>query len=92
MIFIKSNIFFYNIKETYWRSIYEILAETMKTDELLNQTEFSESNIDSSGLLDHFDLYIADAKNCFNRVTLIITIFHSIWTHSNTNHFQYFVK
>jgi hypothetical protein len=50
------------------------------------------SETDSNNLLDSFDLYLADEKNCFNEVSLIIALFHSIWCHSSANHFQYFVK
>jgi mediator of RNA polymerase II transcription subunit 23 len=76
-----------NLPDSYWQPIYETLAEVMKTDELLNST--------SSGqfvLFDQLDLYLADEKGCFNRLTLITTIMHSVWTHSSANHFQYFAK
>lgn len=64
----------------------------MKTDELLNSVDLIENNSNSTFLLDHFDLYLAEEKNCFNKVTLVVTLFHSIWCHSSANHFQYFVK
>lgn len=61
----------------------------MSTHPSLNQTE---TVIGESNLLDSFDLYLADEKGCFNEVSLIIGLFHSIWCHSSANHFQYFVK
>lgn len=61
----------------------------MSNDATLKTTE---PPVSESNLLDSFDLYLADEKNCFNQVTLIIALFHSVWCHSNANHFQYFVK
>lgn len=80
-----------NLPEPYWYSIYERLANIMKTNALLNSTD-STGDHTNSKLFDHFDLFLAEEKNCFDEVTLIIALFHSIWCHSNANHFQYFVK
>ncbi len=80
-----------NLPESSWYSIYERLASIMKTHGLLNATNPS-GHQTSSKLFDHFDLYLAEEKDCFDEVTLIIALFHSIWCHSSTNHFQYFVK
>ena len=61
----------------------------MLNDEMLNTTE---PNKDPNFLLEHFDLLIADEKNIFNKATLIVTLFHSIWCHSSANHYYYFIK
>jgi mediator of RNA polymerase II transcription subunit 23 len=76
-----------NMPDSYWQPIYERIAQVMLSHSSLNQTDGGDSN-----LLDSFDLYLADEKNCFNEVSLIIALFHSIWCHSSANHFQYFVK
>ena len=75
-----------NLPESYWSPIYERIADMMQTHPLLNSVEF---NIN---LFDHFDICLAEEKHCFDEVTLIIAIFHSIWCHSSANHFQYFIK
>ncbi|CAF0729586.1 unnamed protein product [Brachionus calyciflorus] len=80
-----------SLPEPYWYSIYEIIAETMRTDEILNRYGPLDNN-QSSTLFDQFDLFLADEKNCFNRLTLVIALFHSIWCHANANHFQYFFR
>ena len=78
-----------NLPEPYWHPIYELLADTMKTDELLNATEpLREANF----LLEHFDLFLADEKSILTPATLVVTLFHSIWCHSSANHFYYFIK
>jgi hypothetical protein len=77
-----------NLPDSYWQPIYDTLAEVMRTDELLN----SDLPIDGNVLFDQLDLNLADEKGCFNRLTLITTLIHSVWSHSNANHFQYFVK
>jgi mediator of RNA polymerase II transcription subunit 23 len=84
-----------NLPEPYWYPVYELLAETMKTDELLNSTTTTtatETNQDANFLLEHFDLFLADEKNILTPVTLVVTLFHSIWCHSSANHFYYFIK
>jgi hypothetical protein len=63
----------------------------MKTHSLLNSTDPAGHHTNSK-LFDHFDLNLAEEKNCFDEVTLMIALFHSIWCHSNANHFQYFAK
>jgi len=78
-----------NLPETYWQPIYERLEDIMKNHALLNNTE---PQLQSAKLFDHFDLFLAEEKGCFNEVTLIIVLFHSIWCHSSVNQFQYFVK
>ena len=80
-----------NLPEPYWHSIYERLAKIMKTHNLLNSND-SSGHHTSSKLFDHFDIQLAEEKNCFDEITLIIALFHSIWCHSSANHFQYFVK
>ena len=47
----------------------------MSNDATLKTTE---PPVSESNLLDSFDLYLADEKNCFNQVTLIIALFHSV--------------
>ncbi len=78
-----------NLPEPYWYPVYELLAEIMKTDELLNSVNPLN---DANFLLEHFDLFLADEKNILSPATLIVTIFHSIWCHSSANHFYYFIK
>ncbi len=80
-----------NLPEAHWYCIYERLAIIMKTNDLLNSKNLSGHHT-SSKLFDHFDLLLAEQKNCFDEVTLVIALFHSIWCHASTNHFQYFVK
>lgn len=80
-----------NLPESYWHSIYEHMASIMKTHTLLNSNDPSHHHA-SSKLFDHFDLFLAEEKNCFDEITLTIALFHSIWCHSSANHFQYFVK
>lgn len=87
-----NHILFSSFKESYWRPIYEIVVDIMKTDESLNRTEPPTFNEDPNELFINFDLYLANARHNFNRVTLIITLIHSIWCHSNTNHFNHFVS
>jgi mediator of RNA polymerase II transcription subunit 23 len=79
------------LKDSYWQPIYERIAQVMLSHPSLNQTS-EPSETDPNNLLDSFDLYLADEKSCFNEVSLIIALFHSIWCHSSANHFQYFVK
>ena len=79
-----------NLPEPYWYPVYELLAEIMKTDELLNSTEPPKD--DANFLLEHFDLFLADEKSIVTPATLIVTLFHSIWCHSSANHFYYFIK
>jgi hypothetical protein len=65
----------------------------MKNNQLLNPIDNNmEINEATNSLLDRFDLYVAEEKNCFDELTLIITIFHSVWCHSNASHFQFFIK
>ena len=63
----------------------------MKTDESLTRSEPVKGQ-EPNYLFDNFDLYLADAKDCFTRLTLIITLIHSLWCHSSANHFNYFVR
>jgi len=80
------------IKDTFWHPIYELLSEVMKTDELLNYNQEPTEERNLAILLDNFDFYLANNKNCFNKLTLLLTLFHSIWCHSSANHFQYFTS
>lgn len=80
-----------NLPEPYWHSIYERLANIMKSHSLLNSRD-PNGHHTSAKLYAHFDLLLAEEKNCFDDITLIIALFHSIWCHSSANHFQYFVK
>lgn len=80
-----------NLPEPYWYSVYNKLTEIMKGHSLLNASD-STGDHTSSKLFDHFDFNLAEEKGCFDEVTLIVALFHSIWCHSNANHFQYFAK
>jgi mediator of RNA polymerase II transcription subunit 23 len=76
-----------NLPEQYSQSIYEKLFVLISTHEI-----FTSATAKTNDILDYFDYELAVEKNYFNEITLLITVFHSIWCHSTASHFFHFVK